>query len=446
MDDDLTPEQQRRIDALLAPKRTIQVRNASDIEPRKSKFLWYPYFPLGKVVIVAGAPGHGKSQFAALAASEASRGYLPGDIREASRVLMMCAEDDLGDTVVPRLMAAHADLKQIDFINVFTEYPGGLTAEGMIRLPSDTESVHDWARENVTARLVIMDPVASFFERTHSTLVNQDIRDALGPIVAIAQTYGITVVIILHLNKSESRDFMSRIAESHGFQALARSVLALGPDPDDPDGLRGSQKVIAVTKANLVKPGMYGMRCEVRSITLTHGLAEPIETSRLDLLGKCEITADDLLISTGEREERQKARKVTDWLDDFLDAGWRKSEDVKKATESDDIASWDVVSKIIKDATRVEDGALIKRYRRKKVGFQGQWWIGDGKADTRAIPGNTESLPPLSSLDDSKEGKDPKESRDSGIARADSLNADDLDEFHRWEQRRLGERDDEDES
>jgi hypothetical protein len=135
--------------------------------------------------------------------------------------------------------------------------------------------VHDWARENVTARLVIMDPVASFFERTHSTLVNQDIRDALGPIVAIAQTYGITVVIILHLNKSESRDFMSRIAESHGFQALARSVLALGPDPDDPDGLRGSQKVIAVTKANLVKPGMYGMRCEVRSITLTHGLPSP---------------------------------------------------------------------------------------------------------------------------------------------------------------------------
>jgi hypothetical protein len=75
--DDLTPEQQRRIDALLAPKRTIQVRNASDIEPRKSKFLWYPYFPLGKVVIVAGAPGHGKSQFAALAAGRGVAGLPP---------------------------------------------------------------------------------------------------------------------------------------------------------------------------------------------------------------------------------------------------------------------------------------------------------------------------------------------------------------------------------
>jgi RecA-family ATPase len=62
-------------------------------------------------VIVAGAPGHGKSQLAALIAALASRGALPGDVNEPSRVLMMCAEDDLGDTVVPRLMAVNADLR-----------------------------------------------------------------------------------------------------------------------------------------------------------------------------------------------------------------------------------------------------------------------------------------------------------------------------------------------
>jgi hypothetical protein len=94
----------------------------------------------------------------------------------------------------------------------------------------------------VTARLVVMDPVASFFDRSHSTVSNQDVRDAFEPMVAIAQTYGIVIVIILHLNKNESRDFASRIAESHGFQALARSVLALGPDPDDPDGARGARR------------------------------------------------------------------------------------------------------------------------------------------------------------------------------------------------------------
>jgi putative DNA primase/helicase len=432
MDDDLTPEQQRRIDALLAPKRTIQVRSASDIEPRRAKFLWMPYFPLGKVVIVAGAPGHGKSQFAALSAGLATRGLLVGDIKEPSRVLMMCAEDDLADTVVPRLMAVNADLQHVDFINVLTEYPDGLTAEGMIRLPGDVKPVHDWARENVTARLVIMDPVASFFERTHSTLVNQDIRDVMGPMVAIAQTYGITIVIILHLNKSESRDFMSRIAESHGFQALARSVLALGPDPDDRDGARGSQKVIAVTKANLVKPGMYGMRCEVRSVTLTHGLREPIETSELVLLGKCEITADDLLMPSAERTERNAKRE---WLDEFLEGGWRRQEDVKKAAISDGW-TW----------KQIDNFARTRSYQRQKVGFQGKWWIGDPNADPRAIPESTSPLDSMESFGDSKGSKEDKDSKDSGYARGESLNGEDLDEFHRWEQRRLGERDDEDES
>jgi hypothetical protein len=339
---DLTPEQRRKLEAVIAPTRSIQIINASDVVPRQATFLWYPYLPIGKVVIVAGAPGNGKSQLAALIAGLASRGALPGNINEPSRTLMMCAEDDLSDTVVPRLMAVNADLAHVDFINVLTEHPNGLSSTGMIRLPGDVGPIHDWARSNATARLVIMDPVASFFDRSHSTVINQDVRDAFDPMVAIAQTYGIVIVIILHLNKNESRDFASRISESHGFQALARSVLALGPDPDDPDGSRGSRKVIAVTKANLIKPGMHGMLCEVRTATLRQ-LTPPIETSELVLLGNCEISADDLLMSTGEREERRKGKVITDWLDEFLDGGWRKVGDVKKAAESDDVGAWEQI-------------------------------------------------------------------------------------------------------
>jgi hypothetical protein len=275
-----------------------------------------------------------------------------------------------------------------------------------------------------------MDPVASFFERTHSTLVNQDIRDALGPIVAIAQTYGITVVIILHLNKSESRDFMNRIAESHGFQALARSVMALGPDPDDPDGARGSRKVIAVTKANLVKPGAYGMLCEVQSVTLTHGLPAPIETSQLVLLGKCEVSADDLLMPSAERSERNSKRE---WLDEFLDGGWRKVEDIKKAAMSDGY-TW----------KQIDHFARTRGYLREKVGYQGKWWVGDPKALVRDIPESLEPLDSFEAFGDSKAPKDSKDPKNSGVPREESLNGDDLDEFHRWEQRRLGEREDDD--
>jgi hypothetical protein len=316
---DIDRETRRKIEAVLQPTRSIEPKNLADVEPRNARFLWYPYLPLGKLVIVAGAPGNGKSQLAALIAGMATRGALyPGDVSEPSRVLMLCAEDDLEDTVVPRLMAVNADLRLVDTINVMTDYPDGLTGRGMIKIPGDVSSVHKWAKTHVNARLVVMDPVASFFDREHNALMNQDVRDALGPLVAIAESYGVTIVIILHLNKSESRDFAARIAESHGFQALARSVLALGPDPDDPDGSRGSQKVLVVTKANLVKPGTYGLRCEVRSVTLPT-YTPPIETSELVMTGKCDISADDLLMPAGERSTRNEC---VEWLAEFVgDAG-----------------------------------------------------------------------------------------------------------------------------
>jgi hypothetical protein len=329
----------------------------------------------------------------------------------------------------------------IDSINVRTEYPDGLTSTGMIKLPTDHTPIHEWARAHVDARLVVMDPVASFFDRSHSTLVNQDVRDAFDPMVAIAQTYGITIVIVLHLNKSESRDFASRIAESHGFQALARSVLALGPDPDDPDGARGSRKIIAVTKANLIRPGTYGMRCEVRSVTL-RAFTPPIETSELVLLGKCEITADDLLLPASERSTRVEA--VT-WLDEFLAGGWARVNDVKKAAISDGW-SWRTIDKLAR-------ARGYKRVKQINTGH-GPWWIGAPGADERDIGKSlgsrnhqTGDLENLGSVDGAQGSQGPQDLPSGGFAREDALPFDDngkgdLDEFRRWEDRRLGERDD----
>ena len=456
MADELTPEQRRRIAAVLKPKRGLQRISLAGIEPRRQPFLWWPYLPLGKVVIVAGAPGHGKSQFTALIASMASRGTLyPGDVLEPSRSLLLCAEDDLATTVVPRLLAVNADLRMVETINVVMEYPSGLTATGLIRLPGDAEAIHAWAREYVDARLVVLDPVASFFDREHNTLFNQDIRDALAPLVAIAEGYGITIVVILHLNKSESKDFANRIAESHGFQALARSVMAIGPDPDDPQRERGAKKILAVTKANLVKPGTYSMRCEIRSVVLP-GYAEPIETSELALLGKCDVSADDLLMGAGERETRMEA---AEWLADFMDGGWRKVADVRKAATSDGF-SWRTIQRIRKDSG----------YQREKEGDtpHGVWWMGAPNAGPRARDvhlgtggvapldqgdqsnglGNVDGLGDVGGVGGSKDARPPVPSDESRArAREDKPLDDpgfDLDEYRKWEQRKLGERDDED--
>jgi hypothetical protein len=436
---ELPPEWKAKLDAAAAPKLIVQVTNLAEIPPMKMPFLWYPYLPLGRVVIVAGAPGHGKSQFAALIAAMATRGQLfPGDVKEPSRVLMLCAEDDLATTIVPRLMAVNADLRLIDTINVVTEYPSGLTVEGLIRIPTDAEVIHEWTKAHVDARLIVLDPVASFFDRGHNMLFNQDTRDALGPLVAVAKTYGVTIVIILHLNKSESKDFANRIAESHGFQALARSVMALGPHPDDPDRERGAQKVIALTKANLVRPGNYGLRCEVRSVTLP-GHTPPIETSELVLLGRCEISADDLLLSTAERSSRLE---TGEWLEAFLGDGWRRVADVRKAGVSDGY-NWRAIDRV----------ARAKGFQRlKQPGVEhGPWWLGAPQASARDLPGtgNLENLENQGTQgsqgapgEGSKnEGQDSQGSRYPEDPRARDGNGFDLDAYREWERKKLGERD-----
>jgi hypothetical protein len=428
---DLTPEQEAKLLASLKPKVSVEVTNLAGVEPRRQPFLWNPYLPLGSLVIVAGAPGHGKSQLAALMAAMASRGsFYPGDVVEPSRVLMLCAEDRLDTTVVPRLLAVNADVRLIDTINLRTVYPDGLTAKGMIRLPGDAGLVHRWVRDNATARFIVMDPVASFFDRSHSTLFNQDVRDALGPLVAIAETYGTTIVVVLHLNKSESKDFSGRIAESHGFQALARSIMALGPDPDDPQGDRGSKKVLAVTKANLVKPGTYSLRCEVRSVELSQ-FTPPIETSELALIGKCDVTADDLLAPGAERSTRIEAGS---WLAEFLDGGWRKVSDVRKAAISDGF-SWRMMERV-----RTSQGFQ----RAKQQGVKhGPWWIGAPEAHARDLPPASGGVGDLGGLeggqgsqgsqDRPRQGEDP---------RAQGNGKGDLDAYREWERRKLGERDD----
>lgn len=454
---DFTPEEIARLKGTQQPKELIVVTSLADVEPRKMPFLWHPYLPLGRLVIVAGAPGHGKSQFSALIAAMASRGALPGDIDEASKVLMLCAEDDIAATVVPRLLAVNADVRQIDTINVRTEYPSGLTVTGMLQIPGDVETMHEWVRSNPTARLIVLDPVVSFFDRGHNALYNQDVRAALGPLAAIAETYGVTVVVILHLNKSESKDFANRISESHGFQALARSVLALGPDPSDAQGERGSTKVIALTKANLIKPGNHSIRCEVRSTTLTphtHGVPEPIETSQLVLLGKCEISADDLLLSSADRTARVEAK---DWLAEFVgEDEWRRTSDVKKAAESDGI-SWRSVQRV-----RETEGYQ----RHKGAGAKhGGWWIGGPRAHARDVPnvgslggvGDLESQDPdrnVGGVGDLGHPNNATPPRQPGFgtsrAREGSWPAngkpseDELADYRKHRDRMLGERDDED--
>jgi len=318
---------QAPIPAVPPDVRVPVVIRGSEVRIRPVRYLWRPWLPLGKVVILAGAPGQGKSQVAAfMAAATTTAGFLDGDVNTPANVVFLTAEDDLADTVAPRLLACGADMARWEAIVMRRTLPKGITADGLIKLPGDLDTLIE-RLDAGGVRLVVFDPVASFVGRDHSTYVNQDVRDVLDPVVAVAAHYGVAVVLVMHLNKSESKTWATKIGESHAFQAVARTVVAVAPDPDDEDGEEGVDKIMAPTKMNLVRRERgLALKYRLTTTTVYDDDLVPVPTSMIAFTGHSSVAADDLLADQGERGVR---REVLDFLLDALADGPVASNDLK---------------------------------------------------------------------------------------------------------------------
>jgi putative DNA primase/helicase len=329
---------------------------ASDVQIRPVVFLYRPWLPLGKVTILAGAPGQGKSQLTAYLAAHTTRGsFYDSDVHEPGSVVIMTAEDDVADTVVPRLIAAGADCSRVEFVNMRRTLPGGITTDGLIKLPGDVDTLQR-RLEVGDVRLVVLDPVASFVGRENSTYVNQDVRDVLDPIVTLAARYGAAVVLVLHLNKSEAKTWALKIGESHAFQAVARTVLALAPDPDDEDGERGTEKILAATKANVSMATVSALRLRVESVTVAAHDGTPIETSRIIPVGLSTVSADDLLADQAERGSR---RHALEFLLDTLADGPMESRELQTAAKAAGVA-WRTVERYYREVCKPAKPAIAR--------------------------------------------------------------------------------------
>lgn len=332
----------------------------SDVRIRPVRFLWRPWLPLGKVTILAGAPGQGKSQLAAfMAAATTNAGFTDGDVMTPGSVVILTAEDDLADTVAPRLLACGADMKRWEAIVMRRTMPRGVTADGLIKLPGDLDTLH--ARLHAgDVRLVVFDPVASFVGREHSTYVNQDVRDVLDPLAALAAAYDVAVVLVMHLNKGEGKTWATKIGESHAFQAIARTVVAVAPDPDDEDGDDGDDKIMAPTKANLVRRSRgLALKFRLESTTVYDNDMAPVPTSNVVFTGHSSVAADDLLADQGERGTR---RETLDFLVDVLAAGPMESKALQAVAKKTGVA-WRSVQRYYREVCKSA----------KPAEFRGAW-------------------------------------------------------------------------
>jgi hypothetical protein len=232
------------------PVRTskIIVESFDKIEPKPLEWLWPARIPRGKLTILAGDPGLGKSLITVdLAARLSTTGLMPdGSQGPVGDTVFLSAEDDPYDTMRPRLDAAGADVKRIHFVQGVGVEGGGQGDAKWVNLQTDLRLLEDLVRW-VSPAMVVIDPISAYLGEADA-YSNAQVRRVLGPLSAMAQRHGVAIVAINHLRKADG-DPLTRVAMSIAFTAAARAVWGVQKDPH-----HEGQCVMFPIKANLSGP------------------------------------------------------------------------------------------------------------------------------------------------------------------------------------------------
>ena len=199
----------------------------SDVKTVPVNWLWYPYIAVGKITLLQGDPGDGKSTMMINLIAELSRGGATPDgvaFGRPQRIIYQCSEDGASDTIKPRLEAAGADCRNIAFIN--EEVYGGLTL--------DDERIRDAIIE-CKPQLVVIDPIQSYIGNDSDLQIAVRARKLMRRVSLWASTYNCAIVLIGHLSKKERSKELYRGLGSIDVVASARSVLQVERDEQDED-------------------------------------------------------------------------------------------------------------------------------------------------------------------------------------------------------------------
>ena len=267
--------------------RLVTVR-ASDIQPEKIQWLWPNRLAVGKISLIAGNPGLGKSQLTVhIAAQVTTGGRWPNGEGEApyGSVVILSAEDDPADTLVPRLIAAGADLSRVHIVEAMKVPMGNSELERQFNLADDIQVLCDALDQIGDVRVVVIDPVTAYLGTGKSvdSHKNSEVRAALAPLQARAAKLEFAAIGVSHLNKGGGTEALMRVLGSLAFVAAARVAFLVVGDKDTDRSLFIPMK----NNIGAKRPGL-GFR------VVSQIIADDIETSCI------EWDADEVTTSADE--------------------------------------------------------------------------------------------------------------------------------------------------
>ncbi len=241
-----------------------------------------------------------------------SKGRVPGEHFGKPRNVIICATEDSWEfTIVPRLIAAGADLERIFRVDVTTSD----AYESALSLPRDLEQLEALALEEDVA-LIVLDPLMSRLDAALDSHKDSEVRRALEPVATLAERAGSAVMGLIHVNKSGSVDPLNAVMGSRAFVAVARSVLFLASDPDDPE-----LRLLGQPKNNLGRSDLPTLAFRIAGVQVSDSDEGPVWSARLTWReSRSESIREVLEANSDTAERRSETSEAAEWLRDYLTA------------------------------------------------------------------------------------------------------------------------------
>ncbi len=294
----------------------------ADVAPERVEWLWEGRIPKGKLTLIDGDPGLGKSNITTDAAARitSGRAWPDGSPCEKGGVVLMNAEDGLADTIRPRVDAAGGDVSKV---LALATVPDEYGEDRLLSIPDDIPIIERGIRQ-VGASLVVMDPLMAFLGGNVNSHKDQDIRRALAPLARMAERTGAAVVIVRHLNKATGGSALYRGGGSIGIIGAARAALLVAEDPED-----DARRVLASLKHNLAEPAPS---LAFSITTAGNGAA------RVEWQGETTFGAHALLRVPADDEEKSAMAEAMEFLRDALGDGPMAAKAMQRDAAAADIS------------------------------------------------------------------------------------------------------------